>query len=814
MNYQKFYRMLDVLPPADYVNPSIRVGRLPQPYRMVLKILEEDVLDLAWEEISIRNMPNSGRTSQDSVLASQMQPTSSVPSLGKDQSAGSFDQPKRTMNQGDVALQQQIKTLQLMKSLPRSMRDCKNASQFPITSVTCTATSSDGRITCLGTAEGRVLLVTEALHESSATAHPFDREITAIACDSFGSAGALIVALHKPSHDETKEGDDPCPETESVQGQLIIYNPVLSNSLQTIGAPFTFVADVESVWVNAAKWVTDQSFTCACVLRASLEEETNIEGKGSMNKVEGEKQDRPSVGAPCRNLAIYTVRHTESSSLGLKGRSLQDLNEEEDSNQEENMRFSDSVSWTESRDTVELPRKHGEVCGLFCKSRLFFTTYIHGDNEVQEHDCMSSASKTIFMPSGVLCHAQRVSTMGVEFCAFGLVDGCIMVWNVWAGVARATLRHHLSSTTSVHFLESDEENNGLSGASQSTQILAGCSDGKLRLFQLSSDAPSSAAIRPRKDSSSGFSFSDKNFAASLTGGNFLAEFEACVPKRKSSTALDSEDIAVTKLYAVSGTPLLIACTRYQVQLYDIEAGAQVGSLIAENRIDEVDNVIDEEERGNASTKVQESKDQSFRWRANPVVALANQSIFILDHLEQAFSYPGYLYITTCYPCIARAVKFIDSNQRLTAAARFRLGQDCIRFLNSTTAEQRCNPDFQIVGPNTTHAASTTGLASLMTHSLTFSDNVSPRGNEPEAADQSMKISFSRVGFLASKMQARRVQASKNVINPTRLSESLVHSLPGDKLTQFEERRTNTRADRERHLADKLQHWMSISSVLK
>ena len=62
--------------------------------------------------------------------------------------------------------------------------------------------------------------------------------------------------------------------------------------------------------------------------------------------------------------------------------------------------------------------------------------------------------------------------------------------------------------------------------------------------------------------------------------------------------------------------------------------------------------------------------------------------------------------------------------------------------------------------------------------------------------------------------ARKMQASKNVINPTRLNESLVRTLPRDKLSEFEERRVETRAEREAHLSASLARWGSISHVAR
>lgn len=49
--YHSFLMYLAILPPEDYVDPALLVVRLPQPFRRILKVLERDILDAAWEKI-------------------------------------------------------------------------------------------------------------------------------------------------------------------------------------------------------------------------------------------------------------------------------------------------------------------------------------------------------------------------------------------------------------------------------------------------------------------------------------------------------------------------------------------------------------------------------------------------------------------------------------------------------------------------------------------------------------------------------------------------------------------------------------------
>lgn len=44
-----------VRPPLDHTDPELLFDQLPQPYRTVVKILEQDILDNAWEVLTRRH---------------------------------------------------------------------------------------------------------------------------------------------------------------------------------------------------------------------------------------------------------------------------------------------------------------------------------------------------------------------------------------------------------------------------------------------------------------------------------------------------------------------------------------------------------------------------------------------------------------------------------------------------------------------------------------------------------------------------------------------------------------------------------------
>jgi len=66
--FENFFRMLDVLQPFDFVDPELFFDRLPQPYRMLNKILEEDFIERSWREIVRRNPKAARSQSMEKLL--------------------------------------------------------------------------------------------------------------------------------------------------------------------------------------------------------------------------------------------------------------------------------------------------------------------------------------------------------------------------------------------------------------------------------------------------------------------------------------------------------------------------------------------------------------------------------------------------------------------------------------------------------------------------------------------------------------------------------------------------------------------------
>lgn len=73
------------------------------------------------------------------------------------------------------------------------------------------------------------------------------------------------------------------------------------------------------------------------------------------------------------------------------------------------------------------------------------------------------------------------------------------------------------------------------------------------------------------------------------------------------------------------------------------------------------------------------------------------------------------------------------------------------------------------------------------------------------------IGFSRAGMIALHMHSRKVQAGKNVLNPTRLEATLLRNQPADKAQEFEDRRLDTREARDERLQQKLRQWKQMSA---
>jgi hypothetical protein len=52
--YRKFYNILDIKPPDDFADPELLFDLLPQPFRLINKVMEEDILEAAWNQILAR----------------------------------------------------------------------------------------------------------------------------------------------------------------------------------------------------------------------------------------------------------------------------------------------------------------------------------------------------------------------------------------------------------------------------------------------------------------------------------------------------------------------------------------------------------------------------------------------------------------------------------------------------------------------------------------------------------------------------------------------------------------------------------------
>ena len=55
VDYQKWWRSLGVNPPGDYTDPELLFDQLPQPYRTITKVLEQDIIDPSWDIITDRH---------------------------------------------------------------------------------------------------------------------------------------------------------------------------------------------------------------------------------------------------------------------------------------------------------------------------------------------------------------------------------------------------------------------------------------------------------------------------------------------------------------------------------------------------------------------------------------------------------------------------------------------------------------------------------------------------------------------------------------------------------------------------------------
>jgi hypothetical protein len=61
MDYRRFYNAMEMDAPPDFADPEIEIfDTLPQPYRMIVKVLEIDIIDRAWDEIVLKEEAQRG----------------------------------------------------------------------------------------------------------------------------------------------------------------------------------------------------------------------------------------------------------------------------------------------------------------------------------------------------------------------------------------------------------------------------------------------------------------------------------------------------------------------------------------------------------------------------------------------------------------------------------------------------------------------------------------------------------------------------------------------------------------------------------
>ena len=60
-----FLRALNIGPPTDHADPELMFDELPQPYKLIVEVLEEDILDAAWDIIDQKYQLSAGNTALD-----------------------------------------------------------------------------------------------------------------------------------------------------------------------------------------------------------------------------------------------------------------------------------------------------------------------------------------------------------------------------------------------------------------------------------------------------------------------------------------------------------------------------------------------------------------------------------------------------------------------------------------------------------------------------------------------------------------------------------------------------------------------------
>jgi len=77
----------------------------------------------------------------------------------------------------------------------------------------------------------------------------------------------------------------------------------------------------------------------------------------------------------------------------------------------------------------------------------------------------------------------------------------------------------------------------------------------------------------------------------------------------------------------------------------------------------------------------------------------------------------------------------------------------------------------------------------------------------------VNASFSGIGMIAFKLKGLKGQADKNLLNPTRLNESVSQRLPRETILEFEKNRLSTKKDRATNFSSMLDNWRSKTTSI-
>jgi hypothetical protein len=471
------------------------------------------------------------------------------------------------------------------------------------------------------------------------------------------------------------------------------------------------------------------------------------------------------------------------------------------------------------------------------------------------------------MPAGVLCHDTHVTAAGVELVAWGLADGCTVVWNTRSGVVRALLRHQRAAATCVAFNDLDRLPSRLGASATklwrsdcSVQVLVCCDDGRLRIWQLSSDAPAAAAVLPRTPSplpgakalGAGLEAAEGDaqelLAGKLMGGVLVAEALEFLTNpldlaREEQRAAGQATASFRCLRRVAGTPLWVAGVDWsggaapgtEVRVFDTDAGAQVGRLRA-------------------------AAEDNREWPPGLEPVPLGDSIALLDAGSGcATVFSVATYVPAFFPAIARAVgapTSPGSRHQLADAcgavvgpassegtvAEARVKADVRRLLTGTTVPERCDTNFDLRAGATSPAkagAKDKGESGCLKSPASLhrspqqrspanspkssadsnngngrggnsKDAMSPRSSASSGSPRDViwgnGLSFSRAGMITNKMLQLRVTAKNNALNPTHLEETLKSNLGSHKRADFEAKRRGTREAREEALSARISTW--------